>query len=452
MKTYLIFALLWLVSFPTLAQINSQAIPGGIRLKPTTRLLPNTRVTPQGFTQPSNGFRDQINQVFANVDPRPISTGLLWDYGLELTDVLRFDGTPRSNNKCTLPEWRMVYGSLTTMQFTTSITIPELVTINERIRQAGAGTTHAIVALHVRYDKFRSDATSRGVSVSNNRLTCGNTRNPYQTKFAFATALENSILQGRTHRFRLASNLFINRSGKTLDRIEVDAGRGSFRTVQLNTAFTETYSSEGQKTLKVRIRYTDGTTVESRSPMYITNFRPSSPVARYDAIDTLQQRFNETNEAAGALVTVEYAGNDQVLDKPFIVVEGFEDFIGLPGFGSGQGPGEINIPIGGGQSLNDAIESDNYDLVFIDYEDGTAAIERNADMMENVIRWVNAQKPSGADDNVVLGMSMGGLVARMALREMETQNEDHQTRLYISHDAPTKEPTFPLPPRLPSTI
>lgn len=196
------------MSLPLLAQINSQAIPGGIRLLPTTRLLPNTQVTPQGFTRPNNDFRDQINQVFANVDPRPITTGLLWDYGLELTDVLRFNGTPQNSNQCTLPEWRMLYGSLTTMQFTTSTTIPELATINQRIRQAGTGTTHAIVALHIGYDKFRSDATSRGVSVSNNQLTCGNTRNPYQTKFAFASALENSILQGRTHRFLLASNLF----------------------------------------------------------------------------------------------------------------------------------------------------------------------------------------------------------------------------------------------------
>lgn len=247
-----------------------------------------------------------------------------------------------------------------------------------------------------------------------------------------------------------------------MDRIEVDPGTGSFRTIQLDAPFDVTYSSEGEKTFKVLVRYTDGSTVENHCPIYVNNFGPSSPVARYDGNNILEEEFNATNEAGGALVTIEYAGNDQVLDKPFIVVEGFDawriidpndpdenfsfnDFIGQTG--RGEGPGEINIDVDIdrlGQTINDFLEENDYDLVFVDYEDGTAAIERNAEMVENVIRWVNNQKPAGAEDNVVLGMSMGGLVARMALREMELQGEDHQTRLYISHDAPHQGANVPV--------
>ncbi len=38
--------------------------------------------------------------------------------------------------------------------------------------------------------------------------------------------------------------------------------------------------------------------------------------------------------------------------------------------------------------------------------------------------------------NVIMGMSMGGLVVRYALRDMEINNIAHDTRLFISHDAP----------------
>lgn len=38
--------------------------------------------------------------------------------------------------------------------------------------------------------------------------------------------------------------------------------------------------------------------------------------------------------------------------------------------------------------------------------------------------------------NVIIGMSMGGLVARYALRDMEIIGQNHETRLFISHDAP----------------
>lgn len=38
--------------------------------------------------------------------------------------------------------------------------------------------------------------------------------------------------------------------------------------------------------------------------------------------------------------------------------------------------------------------------------------------------------------NVVLGQSMGGVIARYALKDMENNSINHQTRLYISDDAP----------------
>jgi hypothetical protein len=48
------------------------------------------------------------------------------------------------------------------------------------------------------------------------------------------------------------------------------------------------------------------------------------------------------------------------------------------------------------------------------------------------------------DNFAVMGFSMGGLVARYALTWMEANNQNHHTRLFVSHDAPQKGANFPL--------
>lgn len=77
-------------------------------------------------------------------------------------------------------------------------------------------------------------------------------------------------------------------------------------------------------------------------------------------------------------------------------------------------------------------------------------------MLEAVIRWVNAQKQplSGVrQPNVVLGSSMGGVIARMALGRMDRGGGSyngsggynaHETKLYISLDGPHLGANVPL--------
>ncbi len=64
-------------------------------------------------------------------------------------------------------------------------------------------------------------------------------------------------------------------------------------------------------------------------------------------------------------------------------------------------------------------------------------------MLEDIIDWVNSVKV-GNEPNVVLGQSMGGVIARYSLKDMEDNQIDHKTSLYISHDAPHQGANIPL--------
>src|SRR5690606_39829752 len=51
---------------------------------------------------------------------------------------------------------------------------------------------------------------------------------------------------------------------------------------------------------------------------------------------------------------------------------------------------------------------------------------------------------SGIEENVVIGPSMGGLISRYALRYMEQNSMDHDTRLFISFDSPHLGANVPI--------
>ncbi len=138
--------------------------------------------------------------------------------------------------------------------------------------------------------------------------------------------------------------------------------------------------------------------------------------------------------------------------KPLIVAEGFDVSVimnenfnaDLESFLRPNRIGTIDVsyPNDNGNLLDD-LDLAGYDIIYLDYKNGIDDIWRNAKLFRQVIEWVNANK-QGNEPNVVMGISMGGLVARIALRQMEIDGIDHQTRMYISMDSPHKGANIPI--------
>ena len=143
---------------------------------------------------------------------------------------------------------------------------------------------------------------------------------------------------------------------------------------------------------------------------------------------------------------------DGIFDKPFVFVEGI-DFgtdhsptrngtFGWDAFSSGSTSGQYSML----QLMPywiDTLQQHGYDLVLVDFYDGARDIRENAALVEKVINLCNAYKNSD-EPLVIAGASMGGLISRYAIRNMEIQNKNHCTRLYISLDAPHLGAYIPL--------
>lgn len=84
-----------------------------------------------------------------------------------------------------------------------------------------------------------------------------------------------------------------------------------------------------------------------------------------------------------------------------------------------------------------------YDIIIVDYGNGKDFIQNNASCIENLINHVNTNKV-GLNKTVLLGASMGGIVAKYALLSMENKNIDHQVSCYISFDSPHQGANIPF--------
>jgi len=82
------------------------------------------------------------------------------------------------------------------------------------------------------------------------------------------------------------------------------------------------------------------------------------------------------------------------------------------------------------------------DFFILDFDGGSSLIQFNGHLLIELINWINARNPQR--ELVVLGPSMGGLVARYSLAFMESQGMWHNTRLFISFDTPHVGANIPL--------
>ncbi len=431
------------------------------------------------LAQNSTVFQDNMNVIYQNVNRSYVTTGLLLDYGLLLNDVAKFDGSLQSNNYVNRQVWTSLYSSLYFMKFNNNSTLnaPGAVntTINNYLVADGAilntsfastnylSTNNSVVnliGLHYQYEQFKTNAaTSNLVYVMNNQIydTPNRPTSPYEIHDAFAIAPTTGNLQGNNHIFRMRSDLFLRNTTKAISSLQADFGDGlGFRTINIGSDVSVTYNSDSVKTLIFKLTYADGQVLQSRALVNLSGttatcnncryYSPPAPIAFPSASINFPVPISQMGTAH---VTVATAGTDGKLDKPIVIVEGFDPLNQFNYYGFLYNKQALALPINidySGETLGQLLEANNYDLIFVDFDNGSDDIKRNAYLLENIIAWVNQQTTAvgSTQKNVVIGVSMGGLVARYALRDMELRNTNHNTRLYCSVDSPHQGANVPL--------
>ena len=266
------------------------------------------------------------------------------------------------------------------------------------------------------------------------------------------------IQRGSEVIYNLSSDFFFNISEKSVTLIEIDFGdENGFQLIELDQNYNVTYSNEGEKQISYRLTFDNGFEIESFSKLNVIysneelNQKFNQDIVGFTSGTTdppFIQPYNEYPFKGWGEMEIFYS-SDNILDKPIFVVDGFDP---LDTRNINSIYQALNF---GGGNLADIVRENGYDVVILNFptyfreEDqvwvygGADYIERNAMLLVELIKFINNQKV-GDKKNVVIGPSMGGLISRYALNYMENIGVDHDTRLYISFDAPHAGANVPI--------
>jgi hypothetical protein len=161
----------------------------------------------------------------------------------------------------------------------------------------------------------------------------------------------------------------------------------------------------------------------------------------------------------------------QKLRKPFIMVDGFDpgnkrdywttikdtehhkllpmdrDYRGLYEYlFGGRSPWDESeqSPISG---FAETLRNDGYDLIFVNFRDGAGDVNENAKRLRQFLNEVinsPEYRDNKTEEIVLVGPSMGGLITRIALTEMEKANEEHFVKSWVSFDSPQTGAYIPV--------
>src|SRR5690606_5797833 len=277
-----------------------------------------------------NDYYNRMDHVFSNIDPAKVTSGLLKEFGIRFNEVEAYNGVNGSTNWVDKTQWRLLYSSLYPMRVGTATAIADPTTVFDHLdsEQDAQPNIVLLAALFYNYQQYKTNAYTNGdVTVTNDQIYDVSGRNPYATKTSFGVAPMEYHLEGNSFDFKLQSNMVYTNSSLTLSSVQVDFDNGQgYQTISLNTVKNISYSSGGEKELKVKFVYSGGPTLYSHSKLYVDYVATlPSPLFNGDNIDTevITGASYQGGTATGD-VTIEYAGTDQVLDKPLIVIEGFD--------------------------------------------------------------------------------------------------------------------------------
>lgn len=384
------------------------------------------------YGQNLNSIKSQLSAMFAGLDKSKVPTGYLWDAAVNLVDGEAYNGSALTDsNLVTLPLMAdMLYSINTASVGADTICIQSVLS---RIKSNSTSDNQMVGFLFKPYNYIVSNALSDHlIDYSNgavsDKYVNGVWQNPYGEGVLFGFAMGNDGIVDPLVSFTIAN--IDSLSTLSFQSIEFDPGDGQgYRGVSLGGTVVASYSMEGFYETKLRVGYNNRTYVSHGFVEVL--FPLIAPNAMTESIDTHTVSVNIDGIAYKAMVT---GKSPFRFEKPLIVSEGFDPwkFHKYNTKDPHKYSGFTDI-----RDINGRLPFFNdYDVFYVDWYDCGANIRDNAEVLKEVIRWVNGQKTSETS-NIVMGQSMGGLIARYALSTMELDNEEeHQTSLFISHDVP----------------
>lgn len=409
-------------------------------------------------------YKTMVDSCLKNVNLDAVPYGILLEKAFAIQDIAGFSGDISTCDTAMHFAWRRAYGCIR-RAFVDSTQAYDSLGVLLPLMQTELDSGRVPVSmLYYHYGRIKENAIDDSLLEQNGielRDVPGRSESPFEEAACFiaAPAVDEVELDAdSTVRFVFPESLITSNDTRSIDHLEVDFGDGEgYKTIPVDGSTDVYFGDQTDAVVKLRLHFTNNTHVDGKFNLKIVGYAGFTP----DTFFTVTSFATYGGAYHGARVSIRYGcgNNDKKLRKPFIITEGFNGpknkFYETTrkngnGYLNDQNKGLYKI----GHDLMVQIERLGYDIVFVDFDTNYTWLQANAYVVEAVLRRVNQLKwvNGSTHKNVLVGPSMGGVVCRYALAHMKTLeaanpgNADyvHDTKLFISHDAPLLGANQPL--------
>ncbi|MCO5239004.1 MAG: T9SS type A sorting domain-containing protein [Chitinophagaceae bacterium] len=453
-----------------------------MKKKPTI-LLASLLLSVMLFAQDNITYTKMADSLLFPVSKSQITTGILYDRVMPFAGLHAFNNTDTSSYL----HFFQAYSELYSAAYSNGsmMNAAQIDTLSNAMYY-----TNNVIPVGVLYYDFNLIDT---LAIANNLFykgpdsllhdVPGRTGNPFKLKtITVAAALSQDTLSYGTGNitFKYVSQLFLTNKAVTITSIYADFGSGNQNLTSGNNV-TVFYPTSGQKTIKFTITYSNAQTVTVYSKIFLSSppvsgrfGEPFDPDVMVN-IDDIAYGYKGYGEAAKIYNSGEYGiyyhrtspggPKEMILKKPIIILDGFDplearkirDLYGVYlQYTSSANFGKEMLDLGYDVIVVNFPNKPETKSVYIpgigtlSHEEtrvqGADFIQRNAFLLVTLIEKINQQLAANGSSEklIVIGPSMGGLISRYALRWMELNGKDHNTKLWISFDAPHKGANIPI--------
>lgn len=411
-------------------------------------------------------YKAQTRTLLSSMSTSGMTTAILYDRVFPLADLEAYTGQVGAEASKSEHFFQSYYELYNANDNAGSMQTNEQ--IRNQVAANNGANTYPIGLIYYKYDDIKPTAVNDNLlRYQNERFVdvSGRSQHPYRslTTFVASPLLHQNapLYKPGVITFRLDPAFFFINTGVSVQYCEIDfQDGGGTRTLYPNGSVQINYANSGKRTLSIKAFTNTNQQLQAYAEVNVSDAAlADNPYANWNdndvcnqgptvvpitgySFDGSQYKAGEGFESANGAGYILFAkGNCQsrVLRKPIVFLDGFDptntrdyktiykNFIN----------GEDQLNNGLNLRLGDKLRNDGYDIIILDFEDGGNYIERNGLVLVKLLEQLwNTYSSTIEKDFVVIGPSMGALVAQYGLAEAERRNINTHTRLYISFDGP----------------
>lgn len=389
-------------------------------------------------------FKQKIDSVFVHVDMTSVETGILIEHGFNLLDPNVFNGQKPDSVYSNKEIMKALYAGLYDSRVNDYFSLEDTDSTFSKIDNA-----KNISILFLAYNRFKDYMFKSGdIYWENGQLKkTDNSKweNLFDYDFCFAVALGKDEFVGNEVTIPINVDNLLNNTMSRISQIDVKADDGTYEKVALNTDWKHTFSQLGEHWLTFRVLFYDGFLMECRTPIMLLeqNSQHLPPIDK--PIETYTEIAADGEQSGGELQVI-YLNKEKTSGK-FIRPLVIAGDINLSGLLTGNASTSFDLKtIGASGSIGTKINelSQIYDIIYLKYNNDTDDLLRNGKLLRKALQVVNNNRFSVSDDTYVVGLGVGGVIARIGINMMESEGENHRVCKFIAVNSPFRGVNIPL--------